>query len=182
MPLNDFVQKYEKSKNEVFALRNVRETIPKNYCRMFNNITEREHDPEVLSFLSEVVVESLKERLDEPNALAVAKQFIEYRDQFSSASRYEEVINSQINLKLVAALFADQLTPELREIGRKTLDAALRKTQHLVELVLSMKKFSLSGSLFEQLTLSSLLELLKGLDATEQRAAKMLDKADLAKL
>ena len=117
----------------------MRETIPKNYCRMFNNIAEREHEAGMITFLSQTVVDSLKDRLDEPNALAVAKQFIEYRDQFSSVSQYEEVINTQVNLKLISALYADQLTSELREIGRKTLDAASRKTKHLVELVLCMK-------------------------------------------
>ena len=63
LPLNDFLNKYEKSKNEAFEKRNTRELIPANYCRMFKNLGDRDLEAATLQFVTDVVYENLCDRL-----------------------------------------------------------------------------------------------------------------------
>lgn len=107
LPINDFLNKYEKSKSEAFALRNVRENIPVNFCRMLKNLSEREANPEVMNFITRTVFDLCNERLEEANTLKFVKRVIKYRETFGNDSKYSEMVNEPFNVRLVQFLFED---------------------------------------------------------------------------
>jgi len=74
------------------------------------------------------------------------------------------------------------LSQDVKDISRKTLDDTLKKCLHLQKIVKCMVKHDQVSECFQVVKLDNLLEMLKSLDTTEVRAAKMLDAKDLDKL
>lgn len=107
------------------------------------------------------------------------QRVVKFKQAYGNTQNYERVLNKPLAVRLVTNLFAEKIAPELKQIGRKTLDSALVKCQNFVELLLSMKQEGMDAPVYEKVTLDGVLELIKGLDVTEQRAAKMLDATDL---
>jgi hypothetical protein len=130
-----------------------------------------------------IIFDALSDRMQEKNGLRFAKAFVKQRStEFGESELYPKNVNEKINVKLVEKMFEMELTKQIKEIGRKTLDATLSKCLNFQKLVVCMAKQGLGDSCFRSISIEKLLALIKDLDQTEERAAKMLDEKDMAKL
>jgi len=182
LPLIDYISKYEKFDSKVQNQRNVRSTIPERYCGLVKALSERDLDGKVLDGVIAIIFDALSDRMQEKNGLRFAKAFVKQRSTEFGESELFKNVNEKINVKLVEKMFDMELTKQIKEIGRKTLDATLSKCLNFQKLLVCMAKQGLGDSCFRSISIEKLLALIKDLDQTEERAAKMLDEKDMAKL
>lgn len=76
LPLLDYINKYEKNKNKLQNERNIRVTIPARYCDFVKTLCERGLDAQVLDQVLLVIFDALSDRMEEKNALRLAKAFV----------------------------------------------------------------------------------------------------------
>lgn len=183
LPLVDFISKYEKFSSKVQNERNIRSTIPERYCGLIKALSERGLDDVLLDGVIKIIFDALSDKMAEPNALRFAKAFVKQRStDFGQSELYLKNVNEKINVKLVEKMFELELKTEIKAVGRKTLDATLAKCTNFKKLVVCMAKHGLGDSCFRNISIDKFLELIKDLDPTEERAAKILDQKEMVKL
>jgi hypothetical protein len=64
-------------------------------------------------------------------------------EPFGDSLDYLKYVNSGMNLKLIEKVFSKEIALEAKEVGRKTLDQLVVKSENLAKFVVCMSKNNL---------------------------------------
>jgi hypothetical protein len=123
LPLEDFLNNYEKFNSKVQNQRNIRVTIPSQISKFLSDIGERQIDERVFKTICSYMLESLVLQLDKHNAIRLLSALMK------SCKGYRDFVIQEVIISYYKAVVA-KIIADIDNLGKDNIDAALLKAEN----------------------------------------------------
>jgi hypothetical protein len=180
LPLEDFINNYEKFQSKVQNQRNIRVTIPAQIAKFLKDLADRNVDQKIFSSLSDYILESILVAPEKPNIVRVFSSL--FKGGISQDSWYfRDSILSGIVFTHLKHL-DDKVTADVENLSKDNIDAVILKASQIQRVLYKVNKYQVGGDI--QLVREAFRVISEGflkVAKKEEMAAKVLSHDILVK-
>eukprot|EP00347_Sterkiella_histriomuscorum_P012612 403367900 len=167
VPVEDYINNYERFVSKVQNQRNIRHTIPQRVSKLLTDLSERDAELIIFQTVINNIWDSVQLSLDKQNTIRLLYGLIKNKSKYFEKYILENLIIRAVNFLI------ENVAAEIKDLSKDNIDKAQQKLINLQSLLYKLNKQSIivpKG----QIQLEQIIQTLKELVQKEELAKNVL--------